>query len=343
MQIDSGSRRVYVLTDMMIGILCIASIFLISTFQHLSVLVLILLSVTSGFLSEQGYVSAESLAPKLVDTIHFPKSQSVLESLELLALLFGPCLAGMFIFYFKLESLILVSMVFYFLSALAMKNITVENHQPDFTKSTLNSHHNLTIGFKTILQYPYLMQLMSLAMLINMLFGLMTGSAPVMIAGIYHKTDHYYAILNFSAGMFGVSLIVLFNYLLKYIHITKIGVSTFVLACLSCILLGFTNDYISYVLIYAFFYGVNGLFSIFFRSERARIIPGEILGCTIGAIIFLTFLLFPVSGLLISISQRVLGLQNLIMFFGIFCLILGIPMLIKILNVSKVITQEEYL
>lgn len=324
-----GSKRVYITTDLIIGIICGLSILLITYFPNIAIINLIVLSTVAGFLSEQGYVSAESLAPKLVPVNYYPKSQSILESLELLALLFGPLLAGLFILYFKIETLIAIAMFFYICSALAMKNIKAESLP---VASDLTFVSNLLSGFRTIANYPYLINLVLLAMLINMLFGLMTGSAAVMVIGIYKKSDTYYALLNFVSGIFGISFIISFNYLLKYFSIVKVGTVTFLLACISCILLGFTQNFIIYVILYAFFYGVNGLFSIFFRSERARIIPTDILGRTIGAIIFLTFLLFPISGLLISLSQKFLGLQNLIMVFGIICLSLGLPILRSIQN-----------
>ena len=322
-----GSKRVYVLTDLIIGVLCTASILLMTIFHDAAFIILILLAVSAGFLSEQGYVSAESLAPKLVSAQYYPKSQSILELLELMALLFGPTLTGIFILYFKIESLIWVAMSFYIFSALMMKQINVESHKAPVEIKLLK---NLSAGFHTIYKHNYLINLVFLSMIANMLFGLMTGSAPVMVIGIYEKPDRFYALLNLAAGVFGIAVIISFNYLLKYISIIHIGIATFLMSCISCILLGFSHNYYSYLFVYAFFYGVNGLFSIFFRSERARIIPKELLGRTIGAIIFITFLLFPLSGLLISVSQKLFGLQSLIMFFGILCLLLGIPVIKKI-------------
>lgn len=322
-----GAKRVYVITDMLIAGLCLVAMVLILLFRDFSVFILIALAMMAGFLSEQGYVSAESLAPKLVEVKHYPKSQSILESIELLSLLFGPFIAALFIFYFKLEKLIVVAMLFYFLSGLTMLKIKVETY-PIF--STRNFLHDMGMGFNIIMKDAYLIQLVLLAMLINILFGLMTGSAPVVVAGIYHKTDHFYAILNLAAGLFGVAVIVLFNFMLKFISIIKIGTYTFLLACFACIATGFTHSYTAYLLVYSFFYGINAMFSIFFRSERARIIPQDILGRTIGTIIFITFLLFPVSGMLISISQKVFGLQNLTMLLGILCFLLGMPLIKKI-------------
>src|SRR5580704_12402746 len=56
-----GSKRVYIITDVLIGVLCVFSIILITLFHDITVIVLIILATVAGFLSEQGYVSAESL------------------------------------------------------------------------------------------------------------------------------------------------------------------------------------------------------------------------------------------------------------------------------------------
>lgn len=326
-----GSKRVYVITDLIIGILCVISISVMELFHNVSLIVLVLLAVSAGFLSEQGYVSAESLAPKLVSVKDYPKSQSILELLELMALLFGPVLAGLFILYLDAEDLIWVAMVLYICSALMMKKIQVESHRV-LIKITLIK--NFLTGFHIIYKQNYLLSMVFLSMIANMLFGLMTGSAPVMVLGVYAKPDSFYAMLNLTAGIFGVALILSFNYLLRYVSIIHVGIATFVISCVSCILLGFSKSYYSYLFLYAFFYGVNALFSIFFRSERARIIPSEVLGRTVGAIIFITFLLFPLSGILISFSQKLFGLRILIMFFGVLCLLLGVPFLKRINQLS---------
>ncbi len=332
-----GSKRVYVLTDLVVGGLCILSLLLMLIFQGISLYVLMILATSAGFLSEQGYVSAESLAPKLVSSQYYPKSQSILEILELMSLLFGPFLSAIFLIYFSLNHLILIAMIFYFLSALAMKIIKVEGHTANTQGNVV---HELLLGFNVVKEHSYLIQMILLSMLLNLLFGLMTGSAPAMVVGIFQKSDHFYALLNFSSGLFGAFVIILFNYALKHISILKIGIITFLLACFSCICFGFIHSYLAYVLIYAFFYGVNALFSIFFRSERARIIPKELLGRTIGSIIFITFLFFPLSGLLISISEQTIGLQNLVMLFGILCFIFGIPTLLKIRQIDFVKADE---
>ena len=317
--------------------LCIIAILIMTELHNIAFFVLILLAISAGFLSEQGYVSAESLAPKLVSAQYYPKSQSILELLELMAMLFGPTLSGLFLLYFKIENLIAVAMIFYVLSAFMMQKIAVESHA---VPAEFKLVRNLLTGFHTIYQHNYLINLVLLAMLINMLFGLMTGAAPVMVVGIYEKPDRFYALLNLTAGIVGGVVIISFNYLLKYISIISIGIATFLMSCTACILLGFSHSFFNYLFIYAFFYSVNGLFSIFFRSERARIIPKEVLGRTIGAIIFITFLLFPLSGILISVSQKLFGLQSLIMFFGVVCLLLGIPLIKRIYHFQFGIKEE---
>lgn len=326
-----GSKKVYVLTDCIIGFLCIASATLMSLFPFSDILILILLAVSVGFLSEQGYVSAESLAPKLVSAQFYPRSQSILELLELLALLFGPVLTGIFLLYFKIDNLIWVAMVFYLFSALMMTQINVESHQI-ITESKI--FKNISVGFHTIYKHNYLINLVFLSMIANLMFGLMTGSAPVMIVGIYDKPDRFYALLNLAAGVFGVFVIVSVNWLLRYVSIIQVGAITFLMSCITCILLGIFHSFYSYIVLYAFYYGVNALFSIFFRSERARIIPSDLLGRTIGSIIFITFLFFPLSGLLISASQKFFGLRNLIMYFGVLCLLIGFPVLKRIYHLS---------
>ncbi len=322
-----GSKLVYIVSDLIISLFCATAILLIN-FLHVSVVVtLTCLGICAGFLSEQGYVSAETLAPKLINPNLYSKSQSILEMLELISLLFGPTLAGVFILYFRIDNLLWVSMTFYLISALMMNKVNAASYK---IRVEIKFIQNLKVGFSTIYKSNYLINLVILSMIANMLFGLMTGSAPIMVIGIYGEPDRSYALLNLTAGIFGLVFIISFNHLLKYFNIIQIGISAFIISCACCMLLGISRNYFSYFFIYAVFYAVNSLFSIFFRSERTRIIPKDLLGRTIGSIIFITFSLFPLSGLLISLSQNLFNLQFLIMLFGFICLILGLISIKKI-------------
>jgi MFS family permease len=322
-----GSKRIYIFTDGFIGVLCVISILLLTSCHSLSIYILILLAMIAGFLSEQGYVSAESLAPKLIDAKFYPKSQSILEGLELIALLVGPSFAGLCIIYFRIENLIWISAILYFVSAITIKQVVTETY---VINSEMKFFKEILTGFHVILEQKYLVNITCLAIMANFLFGLMMGSAPIMVLGVYEKSDQLFALLNFAAGIFGVLFIVIFNYIIKHISIIRIGISSFVMICISCACIGLFHNYYSYLLLYAFFFGVSGLFSVFFKSERARIIPKEILGRTIGTMIFIAFLFFPLSGLLISFSGKMLGIQNTIMMCGLLSLMLGMPLFRKI-------------
>jgi len=286
------------------------------------------------FLSEQGYVSAESLAPKLVDQSCYAKSQSILELLEQFALLFGPTVAGIFILYFYPSSLIGISLVLYASSALAMCKVNVDDVVTGQMQSSVKN--DLFAGFSTILKNEYLKNIIILSAMMNFTFGLMTGAAPVMVLGHYSMSDKYYALLNLGAGVAGVFAIYALNVLIKRHSIVTVGIGAYVFTCILCILVGYAHTYTFYLLLYALFYATSGAFSVFFRSERARVIPHSVLGRTIGAIIFITFLLFPVAGLMISASQKYLSLEHLISYTGLLFLVFGTMLFGKTHKVSKI-------
>lgn len=329
-----GARKVYVISDMLIAFLILISIIITSIYHQLIIPFLVILSVLAGFLAEQGYVSAESLAPKLVDQSYYAKSQSILELLEQFALLFGPTIAGVFIFYFHASSLLIISLALYVLSALAMCGVQVTDR---FISKHSSIKSDFLTGFSIILKNDYLKNIIVLSILMNFTFGLMTGSAPIMVLGIYDMGDKYYALLNLSAGIAGVMVTYLLNVLIKKHSIVSIGVGAYILACILCILIGYSHSYSSYLFLFALFYAVSGAFSVFFRSERARVIPHSVLGRTIGAIIFITFVLFPLAGLMISASHKYLSLGHLISYTGIVFLAFGVILLSQTHKKSRIV------
>lgn len=334
-----GAKRIYIASDLMIAVLSLLSIILMILFKDLMIILLVLLSVFAGFLSEQGYVSAESLAPKLIESSYYAKNQSILELLEQFALLFGPTVAGIFILYFDAESLIKVSLILYTLSAAAMCGVDVKADSASVKKRFINQ--DLFEGFVTILKSEYLTNIILLSVMMNFTFGLMTGAAPIMVLGQYSMSDKYYALLNLSAGIAGFFAIYVFNLLIKKHSIVSVGMGAYILTCLLCMSISLANKYTYYLIIYAFFYGTSGAFSVFFRSERARIIPHSVLGRTIGAIIFVTFLFFPLAGVLISASQHFISLASLVSFSGILFLIMGTILFSKMIKVSNIACIDE--
>lgn len=329
-----GARKIYIVSDFMIAVLALISIIIISLYRELTVVMLVLLSVLAGFLSEQGYVSAESLAPRLVDSSIYAKSQSILELLEQFALLFGPTVAGVFILYFYPSSLVEISLMLYAISALAMFKVNVSDVAVSSMKNSIKG--NLLAGFSTILKNEYLKYIIILSAMMNFTFGLMTGAAPIMVLGHYSMSDKYYALLNLGAGVAGVLAIYTLNLLIKRHSILSVGMGAYFIACLLCVLVGYAQTYTSYLILYALFYAASGAFSVFFRSERARVIPHLVLGRTIGAIIFITFLLFPIAGLMIGASQKYLSLEHLISYMGMLFLVFGTMLFGKTHKMSKI-------
>lgn len=333
-----GARKSYIISDFMISLLALIAVGIMTYYHAMTILVLVILSVSAGFLAEIGYVSAESLAPKLVKASYYAKSQSILELLEQFALLFGPTIAGAFILYFNPESLIYLSIVLYALSAISMIKINVSDITTQ--RASENIKKELIAGFTTIRKDSYLINIVILSIMMNFVFGLMTGAAPVMVLGVYSMSDSYYALLNLGAGMAGVLAILILNMLVKKYSIISMGIVAYIVACFLCIFAGYVHSYSSYLMIYALFYAFSGIFSIFFRSERARIIPVDVLGRTIGVIIFITFLLFPASGLLISLTHQYFSLNHVISFVGLGCLILGATVFTRTHKISRVAYNE---
>lgn len=324
-----GSKQVYIIADLSIGVFCLAALILIKHFSKGEVVILMILAMSAGFLCEQNYVSTESLAPNMVAAHQYPKMQSILSALDQVALLLGPSMGGLLIIYFKLEDLIGFTVILFVISGFTMMQITLQPHS--IKQSPALSHtKNMLTGLKVVFSDSYLANLVILSMLYNFLFGLITSSAPIMAVGIFNQTPHFYAVMNILAGIFSIGAIVILNYSIRRFSLVITGLLTFILSALLCLLFTFLNSVWVYLFIYILFYCADGVFAVFFRSERLRVIPKSVLGRTIGATILMTFILFPLSGGLISLSQHYWQLQNMLSVVGGLVLIIGVPLCIKL-------------
>ena len=75
---------------------------------------------------------------------------------------------------------------------------------------------------------------------------------------------------------------------------------------------------------------MDGVFNIYIRTERAKIIPTKDLGKTIGLIVLVNQLSLPISGLLVTHFANTIGVPHLFLIVSVFasiCLIIGIKKL----------------
>ena len=68
------------------------------------------------------------------------------------------------------------------------------------------------------------------------------------------------------------------------------------------------------------------VFAIYIRTERARIIPPERFGSTLGFVVLLNLISLPISGTIVAITTQFIDLQTLVTGLAIVCLVLSIPL-----------------
>jgi hypothetical protein len=152
-------------------------------------------------------------------------------------------------------------------------------------------------------------------------------SGPAITTGIFAKPESYYGIVSTLSGLVGIAAVAITMELVKRFEIRKIASVSFFIACSACLSVGLSPTFWFYALTNAIFMSMDSIFTIYIRTERARIIPQERFGSTLGFVVLLNFLPLPVGGIIIAIATQFVSLQIAIMGLTIACLILSIPLL----------------
>jgi hypothetical protein len=102
--------------------------------------------------------------------------------------------------------------------------------------------------------------------------------------------------------------------LVQKIGVFRMGLGAYAGIMLGGVVMGTARSFPAFVAGFALASGLCGLFNVYIRGERARIIPAEHLGKTIGLIVLLNQCSVPLSGLLVAVTARRLDPQHLFLF-----------------------------
>jgi MFS family permease len=308
-----GSRRIFLLADSFRAVACLAGFGWIAWAgsSHLF-LALSLMSAAVAFFYAQGFIALEASLPRVFPVGDLPKVQSWLQGIEQVSSIGGPLVSSFLVIWVKSENLILIAALLFSVSFLANLGL------PSLNSSTSpNLKKSISADFKVawghIVGLPGLKMLIAYTVLVNLMYGLARALSVPMTAGTFGLSDHYYGVLIASSG--GVTLLFLsfVPWLVKKMPFRWFGFGAFSLLAFS----SFTSAipvFSVFALSFAILHGADALFNVYIRTQRAKVIPREDMGKTIGFIVCMNQLSVPLSGLFIAFWPKTLGSQNLILF-----------------------------
>jgi MFS family permease len=321
-----GGRPVYLAADFARAFACGLAFAAVIAFPDQAYLTLVVLGAVVGVCYEQGFVALEATVPRLVPDEQLHEAQSILGILDQTALLLGPAVAGLLVGFVEVQWLLLVVAGIFLLGAVNMLVVRVRAPRAAASGAWGSVLAELTTGARTFLGIRSLRNLVLLTMLVNLMVGVVLVEGPGLVTGVFAQPEGFYGLINTAAGLAAVGIVALIPWLKRRVPLSAVALAAFVVIALCCVALGVVPSFGPFVVAYVGFFGLVALFTVHIRAERARVIPAEALGRTIGVIVLLNFALLPAAGLLVATLSEVVGPQGLIMGVGWGCLVAGLPL-----------------
>ncbi|MBH8563568.1 MFS transporter [Nostoc sp. CENA67] len=306
-----GGKKVYLLADFVRMTVCLSGFLLINLFpSHIFIIVSLVMSICAFFYA-QAFIAMESTVPKLVSKADLPKAQSILQGIDQTSSILGPALAAMLALYLKNQDFLFVAAGVFGLGFLGVISLGSALNVKIDKSSKKQIWRDVVQGAKVLLDYPNLLTLTALSILVNLIIGIALATGAPLITGTFNKPDSYFAVLNTTAGLLGVVSFLLVPKLIKHFSVFNLGITAYLAILCGGMLMGLANNFYLFVLGYALASGSTGLFNVYIRTERVQWIPSQHLGKTVGLIVLLNQLSLPAAGILVAIGSARVGTKSL--------------------------------
>jgi Na+/melibiose symporter-like transporter len=321
-----GPCPVYLVAD---AIRLFASVFAylgIMVFPNQTHLILIGLAVVTGFFFEQAFIAIEQVARKLAPQLKMHRAQSILAGIDHATELAGPALAGTIASSVEPKVLLVVTAGIFLVSAVIVRRVSNENLRPEGNRQGLFIA-KLYTGFKTLTRIRKLVLIVLLTTIMNVMLGLSLTIAPAVTTGIFDMPDGYLGIVYTLSGMTGLISVTATPWLADRFKISRVGIGAFLISCAAFLGIGLASSFWAYAAATSILMAMDGAFTVYIRTERARLIPAEQFGSTVGLIVLLNFVPLPFAGLLVASGVSVVGLQALIVSVAVLAFGFSLPLL----------------
>jgi MFS family permease len=301
-----GSRKLYLWAD--VGRAILAGLMLASGFYDWAFLpyLLAILAGMVGFFHEMAFIALEAGVPKMIAKKDIPKTQSILQGIDLSGQLAGPGLGMLLAGYLPITWLFgIVSIVFVVSAINAMVTLPIESaHRSATMGSVRELVKNTKDSFQLIFRNISLIRISIIAMLINILFGISLAASAGYIQEAFARNETDFGWLNTASGVIGVLVSFLLPVMMRWISVHEVGFVGILLGGVSAVALGVAGSFNQYIGAFALLVIADSAVNVYIRSERVNYLPPDKLGSGVSALVLLNFSVFPLAGLLVTLGAN---------------------------------------
>jgi len=336
-----GPKPVYMVADTVRLAASVATVAGLALLPEQGPLFLIALAMVAGFFFEQAFISVEKIARKLAPPERMHKVQSMLTGIDHVTELAGPALAGLTAALVDVRALIAVTAGVFLVSLVVLAVVRGDALRPEPDRDARSLAAELRIGLRTLLGIRRLVLLVLLTNLMNFYFGLVLIVGPVMTTGVFDRPESHMGIVYTAGGVAGVVAVFASPWLADRLPIDRIGIAAFAVASAAFVAVGLAPTFPAYVVAVALVMAMDGVFSVFIRTERARLVPADRFGSTVGLIVLLNFVPMPLAGLVVAVAGDAVAIQTILIAAGVLSIVLSLPLIRGLLSDAATPAVEE--
>lgn len=308
-----GSRRMFIVADGTRAAMLLVAIVITLLLPHLWP-ILLGVGVVNGLLSQLSFVAAEHMGVQIKTRKSPHEVQSVQVGIDQTVMVMGPMLAGGLLLFGTLGVLagvLLLSVVSIFF---ALRLRLVHTAVATGRLSVLSGFRR---GWSVISDSRPLQYVVMGTIAFNFLLAFITVITPAIVKGEFHGTDGHVSLLWTVGAIVSIISVYIASKVMKRTGIVVIGTVAGIFASLAILVASMAHVFTVYAICVALFLAMDGVYAVYIRTARARIVPMEQFGVTVGVIVLFSLIPFPLAGMVVAVIPQgylslVLGLCTMI-------------------------------
>ena len=290
-----GSKRIFTTTNTLRLTILIAALICIAL-QPTWWPILIVIGVTNGILGQLSFIAAEHLGVSVATTKSHHEIQSVQVSIDQTVTVLGPLLAGVLL-------LVHTNAVLIGIGGMTLMSILLAQRLRQYTVSTMTVSvtQGLKQGFSIIVQHKTLQYVVLGTVAFNLLLAFITVMTPAIVKGQFHGNDGDVSLLWAAGAVISIIAVGIASRTMTKTGVVIVGTVSGVVASIAIMVASIANSLFIYAISVALFIAMDGVYAVYIRTARAKIVPIESFGVTVGVIVLLSLIPFPLAGLLVAL------------------------------------------
>ncbi|MCM0675147.1 MFS transporter [Micromonospora phytophila] len=286
-------------------------------------------------------MAIEKVVPRIAVGDDLPRTQALVQNMELLAMALGPALAVAAATVLGKTWLLGIASTVFAVAALCW--LAVPRGGGSLGRGSVRGNlADIGLGWRLLIGNRPVILLAMLNFAINLVFATALSANAALVTGVFDAPESSFALLNTCVGLTGLVNLLIVPRLLRRFEIRAIGVFGFVLLGLALLVLGLAPSLLVYGPAFVLAFAGVAFFNVYNRTQRVRVIAREHLGKVMGPFYLLNLLSYPIAGLLMGAAGDALGPQRMVAGLAIGLAVLGSFLLpLVIVSFQRALAESE--